>query len=789
MPALSATGKCCAFSRRHCANILTLCLLVFWTFLSTLTAYNEGAGPGRIAESASSSSSTINNATSVSNVALEGERRILKSKKRRKEKSKTSPSTKIAYVFAGAVRSFVCPKVHWTIRTNLIDALGGEPYVFVRVSTEDNLNIKTGVGQLWKPEYGSDEVDETLKILNPREIQRFTFKDQVEEMKKEYPSDIHAVFRENDQRRYSMFFHRCMAYRMVLKYEALHSMRFDWVALVRLDAAWLEPVLPIQMYQNDRVWLTETGYTMFNDQFMLIPRQFSDFLYDLDSKINKDVYCLGGPDVEQWKCDPEKLQVSTLSERVKNISLSYCCTDVLGRNKLGYSETIHFRHLESGQIPVSMGYFPVLLARIARNNAAAKFKCNFECDRLLFNTKKYIFRFVTTAYRYFMPLEWPGTRSTSLSYADETRCLMAMPSPLLWKAFSAHSLHSSGQPPQQQPPQRHRHLHQQVDYSQSLMHQLDAVHPSIFMNPRDIDVFRIHPSSNNEGCLTFPFPTTGLHKAGPGSEKLEWTDCKDHLKLKGGFRFHPAQLFFVHVIPHSLHGALNTGETAAAAGVIGEVVQLADSSDGSDSSDSAGARHVHLSLSRHAQDYVQVASYPNTTRIMMPEREPRWLVPRGWRYVCLEATALTIGSSVIAAPCASPGKHEAAATATTAVAALPSPGTSSILTNDKRGGSGLFVSGFVAAAAAGAGAVGLPSAYERQLFNTVRGRSSGSHHHSTVGQLSMALRPELCVSRALEGMRPSDQTVYRPSNGNLKLDLCSRDLYQDRMRFEFEQVA
>ena len=55
-----------------------------------------------------------------------------------------------------------------------------------------------------------------------------------------------------------MYYHRCMAYRMVQRYEAAQNMRFDWVVLVRLDAQWLDPVLPIEAYANDRVWLTET---------------------------------------------------------------------------------------------------------------------------------------------------------------------------------------------------------------------------------------------------------------------------------------------------------------------------------------------------------------------------------------------------------------------------------------------------------------------------------------------------------------------------------------------------
>ena len=91
---------------------------------------------------------------------------------------------KIAYIFAGGVRSFVCPKVHWSIRLNLIDALGSEPYTFIRLSAEDNTNTHSGKGVLWKPSYKPNEVEETLKILAPKTVQYFTFADQEEEMKR-----------------------------------------------------------------------------------------------------------------------------------------------------------------------------------------------------------------------------------------------------------------------------------------------------------------------------------------------------------------------------------------------------------------------------------------------------------------------------------------------------------------------------------------------------------------------------------------------------------------------------
>lgn len=176
-------------------------------------------------------------------------------------------------ITTGSARSFVCPKVHWTLKAHLIDALGGgwcyhsfniyflDPHVFVRISSEDNANTKTGKGVKWNPNYNNNEINETLKILNPKVVQYFSFDNQIEEMKTNYPGWNHTVFRENDQRRffhishisnnknkrYSMFFHRCMAYKLALRYEQQHGIRFDWVVLVRLDAAWLEPVLPIEV--------------------------------------------------------------------------------------------------------------------------------------------------------------------------------------------------------------------------------------------------------------------------------------------------------------------------------------------------------------------------------------------------------------------------------------------------------------------------------------------------------------------------------------------------------------
>ena len=572
-------------------------------------------------------------------------------------------SPKIAFVFAGSARSFVCPKVHWSIRTHLIDALGGESFVFVRISEEDNKNIHTGVGERFIPTYEVGEVEKTLRVLNPKVVQRFSFSSQEEEMIARFPSVVHKLYRENDRRRYSMFFHRSMAYEMAMKYETVHNIRFDWVTLIRLDAAWLEPVLPIQMYQNDRVWLTETGFTPFNDQFMLIPRQFSDQLFDLDTKMQRNVYCLGGPDVEKFKCKLSYWAQKNASAETLELVASYCCSDIQHANILGYSELIHFRHLRSLHIPVSLGYFPVLLTRL--NTAGHKRKCAFQCDRLVYNMKNGVLNPSKSDYQYEFYKDseavWPDSRINRLSYSDQSKCLMVMTYSKLWKPFSAASAHfnidddgnkttatsttarlvagasyrggkaaaagpatdqaillsrthrAGSHSPHSQQGHDRSELGSPFDFSQRLTTEAARaiLHPSVPLDPRDLDAWMIHPVRNptllhtashdgrlkacqkqagatetgaeacttlrnrNETdlCLTYAFTRGGALETvqqqadKPHTEKqqtkglapsstarqvpsLKMAPCQHefHLMHQGDFRYHPSQVFFLKVV-------------------------------------------------------------------------------------------------------------------------------------------------------------------------------------------------------------------------------------------------
>ena len=432
---------------------------------------------------------------------------------------------RIAYIFAGALRTFTCPRVHWTIKTHLIDALGGDPYVFIRLSYEDNKNVKTGDGIIMKPGYNELEINEALRLLNPVVVESYLLSTQIEEMKRHHPQPIHTVFRENDNRRYSMFYHRCRAYKLMLKYEVEHNIKFDWVMLVRLDAAWISSLLPIEAYANDRVWMTETGYSYFNDQFMMIPRQFSDYLYDLNTKVTQEVYCLGGPDVERWKCNRTALLMRGVSEEKIASVLPYCCADIfMQKNSDGWSEKIHYRHMRAAKIPASLGRFPVALTRDTT-------ACEVECFRMYgYMFKEFNFLYEKVYYPYMMPAVWPDTKGRSISSRDRQLCYAWKESVYPWKPINAIALHKLAA----------TNSSYSLDYSKRLVDQSDKVHPSIFLNPKDTEFWRIHPTWNVDGCLRLLFDT----------KQLVWDSCLGHVQILGRMLTYAyAQLFLLYVVP------------------------------------------------------------------------------------------------------------------------------------------------------------------------------------------------------------------------------------------------
>jgi hypothetical protein len=181
-----------------------------------------------------------------------------------------STNINIAFVFAGEASSLICPKVARSIRGHLIDSLGGNAYVFIRLALEDGRSMDSST-------IPSRLANESLALLRPTALEYYSASQEASSIEVEYPMawKDNQVLRRTDRRRHSMLFQRAMAYRMVTSYEKSHhssSFIFDWVVLSRLDTAWLRPVLPIHLILNSHVWLphAETGMYRFGWCYVIL---------------------------------------------------------------------------------------------------------------------------------------------------------------------------------------------------------------------------------------------------------------------------------------------------------------------------------------------------------------------------------------------------------------------------------------------------------------------------------------------------------------------------------------
>jgi hypothetical protein len=244
-------------------------------------------------------------------------------------------------------------------------------------------------------------------------------------------------------------------------------------------------------------------------------------MYDLNTKAQFAVYCLGGPDVEKWKCDEAQ---SISKGRDKNLiakTLPFCCKDVFRGDRDGMSEIIHFRHLLHGKIPLSMYRFPVYLERYRNGN------CVHECFRLhTYRYKDHLYRINGTLYPFMMPT-FPGDPlGRGISARDQVLCNLVSVFKDVWNPLSAAQLSllngSSAT----------------VDFNRSLNSQ-DRLHPSILLHPKNAEIWRIHPSWNTDGCLSFLFQ----------NNNHSWRACTDH-SAHDAVRYSADQLFWLHVKPH-----------------------------------------------------------------------------------------------------------------------------------------------------------------------------------------------------------------------------------------------
>jgi hypothetical protein len=146
--------------------------------------------------------------------------------------------------------------------------------------------------------------------------------------------------------------------------------------------------------------------------------------------------------------------------------------------------------------------FPVALTRLFNG------QCETECFRIYaYHYKEYIYRFTYSVYKYLMPHLWPATSGKSISARDRQLCYVQKENIYPWKPISALKLHSLSS-------------EYKLDYSKKLIDQLDHVHPSILRNPKDTELWRIHPTWNTEGCLKISYET----------KELIWDICIDHFR-------------------------------------------------------------------------------------------------------------------------------------------------------------------------------------------------------------------------------------------------------------------
>jgi hypothetical protein len=252
-------------------------------------------------------------------------------------KGVTTQRKRVALVMHGSARSFLFPRVHASIKRNLIDAMQADVDIFVRTTTQDNIHGKNIDAAGLTLTYANETVQNlqtALDYVHVTEVEYFNLTDDQERMAKDFPGDDHRIFQQFDPRRYSMYYHRHMVYTMARKYEKLHQFEYDWFVHARLDAAWGWPIDPISTFKNDGIWLPDRWLEHQPDTFALVPKAYAAVYFELQYHL--EVMCLGGPDFDERQCKKEYLQEIGIdkveSEKVYNL----CCT-VRGQGN-GHSE-------------------------------------------------------------------------------------------------------------------------------------------------------------------------------------------------------------------------------------------------------------------------------------------------------------------------------------------------------------------------------------------------------------------------------------------------------------------
>jgi hypothetical protein len=191
------------------------------------------------------------------------------------DRNKNASKPSVAFVFAGAARSFVSAPVHESIRHNLIDSVcprfNCNRQVFLRISSTDNVHRNPEDGHavnatgyvlnitsdtVNKVEHAVNRLflntNEARRCLHVKWVQMSTESER-QKMKSEFPSSRHTIFRELDPRRYSMYFNRWASFRMAADFEAATGRQFTWIVMARMDTLFGSPVQHISTWNTSMV--------------------------------------------------------------------------------------------------------------------------------------------------------------------------------------------------------------------------------------------------------------------------------------------------------------------------------------------------------------------------------------------------------------------------------------------------------------------------------------------------------------------------------------------------------
>lgn len=89
-------------------------------------------------------------------------------------------------------------------------------------------------------------------------------------------------------------------------------------------------------------------------------------LRNLPGSTQEGVICLGGPDVPRWHCSANELRAHDISFPEASMMIKECCSTVFGGkgdDQVGYSETILSRHLARAEVGTATATAPNTLVR------------------------------------------------------------------------------------------------------------------------------------------------------------------------------------------------------------------------------------------------------------------------------------------------------------------------------------------------------------------------------------------------------------------------------------------